>query len=172
MIESTGRGLTEFIEEYRRLSLLPLPKREKLKLKNALEGILLMFDDEAREKGIRISIEQVDPEIEILADAHQFEMILLNLLRNSFDSFLESKRDKEVTISVQRGEHNVMVKVEDNGSGIKEELLDQVFVPFFSTKESGSGIGLTLVRQIMNNHEGSIRLESVPGERTLVTLIF
>ena len=66
----------------------------------------------------------------------------------------------------------MLVKVEDNGSGIAEELLDQVFVPFFSTKEQGSGIGLSLVRQIMNKHEGSINLESVPGEGTMVTLVF
>ncbi len=172
MIENTGKGLIEFVEEYRRLSLLPLPKREKLKLKDALGGILLLFDDEAREKNIQISIEMEESELEILADMHQFEMILLNLLRNSFDSFSETRQDKRVTIRAHRSEHSVLVKVEDNGSGIEEELLDQVFVPFFSTKESGSGIGLSLVRQIMNKHEGSIQLESVPGEGTVVTLAF
>jgi len=172
MIENTGKGLIAFIEEYRRLSLLPLPRKEKLNLKDALGGILLLFDDEAREKGLQISLEKVEPEIEILADVHQFEMILLNLLRNSFDAFTDSRMDKRLSISAQRSEHKVLVKVEDNGSGIEEELLDQVFVPFFSTKENGSGIGLSLVRQIMNNHGGSIRLESVPDERTVVTLVF
>ena len=172
MIENTGKGLIEFIEEYRRLSLLPPPKREKLGLKDAFGGILLLFDDEAGEKGIQVSIDLEDPEIEIFADVHQFEMILLNLLRNSFDSFSEDRKDRHVRIRAQRSEHSVLVKVEDNGSGISEELLDQVFVPFFSTKENGSGIGLSLVRQIMNNHEGFIRLESVPGEGTVVTLIF
>jgi two-component system nitrogen regulation sensor histidine kinase NtrY len=172
MIENTGKGLIAFIEEYRRLSLLPLPRTEKLNLKDALGGIMLLFEDEAREKGIQVSLEQVEPEIEILADVHQFEMILLNLLRNSFDSFPESRRDKRLSISAQTSGRKVLVKVEDNGSGIEEELLDQVFVPFFSTKEHGSGIGLSLVRQIMNNHGGSIRLESVPGERTVVTLVF
>ena len=172
MIENTGKGLIAFIEEYRRLSLLPPPKREKLGLKDAFGGILLLFDDEAGEKGIQVSIDLEDPEIEIFADVHQFEMILLNLLRNSFDSFSEDRKDRHVRIRAQRSEHSVLVKVEDNGSGISEELLDQVFVPFFSTKENGSGIGLSLVRQIMNNHEGFIRLESVPGEGTVVTLIF
>ncbi|MEA3462929.1 MAG: HAMP domain-containing sensor histidine kinase [Bacteroidota bacterium] len=172
MIENTGKGLIEFIEEYRRLSLLPPPKREILSLKDAFGGIMLLFDDEAREKGIQISIELEDPEIEISADVHQFEMILLNLLRNSFDSFSEVRKDKHVRIRAQRRERTVLVKVEDDGSGIAEELLDQVFVPFFSTKENGSGIGLSLVRQIMNNHEGFIQLESVPGEGTVITLIF
>lgn len=172
MIENTGKGLIEFIEEYRRLSLLPPPKREKLGLKDAFGGILLLFDDEAGERGIQVSIDLEDPDIEIFADVHQFEMILLNLLRNSFDSFSEDRMNRHVRIRAQRSEHSVLVRVEDNGSGISEELLDQVFVPFFSTKENGSGIGLSLVRQIMNNHEGFIRLESTSEKGTVVTLIF
>ena len=172
MIESTGKGLMEFIEEYRRLSLLPPPKRKELRLREALGGILLLSENEAKERGIRLSIEVEEPETEIFADPQQFEMILLNLLRNSFDSFSDSQPDKRVTIHAQRSGKRVLVKVEDNGAGIAEELIDQVFVPFFSTKEQGSGIGLSLVRQIMNKHEGSINLESVPGEGTMVTLVF
>jgi two-component system nitrogen regulation sensor histidine kinase NtrY len=117
-------------------------------------------------------LEMDEPVTEIFADPQQFEMILLNLLRNSFDSFSNVQQDKQVTIHTQRSGKRVLVKVEDNGTGISEELIDQVFVPFFSTKEQGSGIGLSLARQVMNNHEGSIQLESMPGERTTVTLVF
>jgi two-component system nitrogen regulation sensor histidine kinase NtrY len=172
MIETTGIGLMEFIEEYRRLSLLPPPKRKELKLKDALEGILLLLENEAKERNIRLSAEVEEPGIEIFADPQQFEMILLNLLRNSFDSFPDTHQDRRVTIRGQRTGKRILVTVEDNGSGIPEELIDQVFVPFFSTKEQGSGIGLSLVRLIMNKHEGSINLESVPGKGTMVTLIF
>lgn len=172
MIETTGKGLMEFIEEYRRLSLLPPPKRKELRLEEALGGILLLSENEAKERGIRLSIEVEELDTEISADPQQFEMILLNLLRNSFDSFSDTQQDKRVTIHTQRSGKGVLVKVEDNGAGIAEELIDQVFVPFFSTKEQGSGIGLSLVRQIMNKHEGSINLESVPGKGTMVTLIF
>jgi len=172
MIEKTGKNLIEFVEEYRRLSMLPEPKREKLILKDALGGILLLFDGEARDKNIQLIIEMEDPGIEILADLHQFEMILLNLLRNAFDSFAEKQQNKLVRIRAFRGENAVQLEVEDNGSGIEEELLDQVFVPFFSTKEKGSGVGLSLVRQIMNKHDGSIRLKSVPGEGTVLSLVF
>ena len=172
MIESTGKGLIEFVEEYRRLSLLPSPKRKELRLREALGGILLLSENEAKERGIRLSIEVEEPETEISADPQQFEMILLNLLRNSFDSFSDSQQDKRVKIHTQKSGKRVLVKVEDNGAGIAEELIDQVFVPFFSTKEQGSGIGLSLVRQIMNKHEGSINLESISGEGTMVTLVF
>jgi len=172
MIESTGQGLIEFIEEYRRLSLLPMPKKKSLRVKDAMEGILLLFDEEAKEKNIRLSLEIQAPETKILADPHQIEMILLNLLRNSMEAFSDTQQKKAISIRVQERQKRVHILVEDNGTGIPEELMDQVFVPFFSTKEEGSGIGLSLVRQVMNNHEGSIHLESVPGEGTLITLVF
>ena len=171
-IESTGKGLMDFIEEYRQLSLLPQPKRAYLLLEEALEGIRLLFENEAEERKIQLSIELEEPGIKIFADPQQFEMILLNLLRNSFDSFADNQHGKAVLIRAQKHQERIRITVEDNGCGIAEELIDQVFVPFFSTKENGSGIGLSLVRQVMNNHEGSIHLESVPGERTILTLIF
>ena len=172
MIESTGQGLIEFIEEYRRLSLLPPPKKRKLRVKDTLEGVLLLLDEEAKGENIRLTLELEKPEIEILADPHQFEMILLNLLRNSFESFSAKQKEKAVSIRVQEQDARVHILVEDTGTGIAEELMDQVFVPFFSTKEQGSGIGLSLARQVMNKHEGTIHLESVPGKRTLITLVF
>jgi len=172
MIESTGKGLMEFIEEYRQLSLLPQPKRAYLLVEEALEGIRLLFENEAEERQIQLSVELEEPGIKIFADPQQLEMILLNLLRNSFDSFSDNQHNKTVLIRAQRRQERIRLMVEDNGCGIEEELIDQVFVPFFSTKENGSGIGLSLVRQVMNNHEGSINLESVPGERTILTLVF
>lgn len=172
MIETTGKGLLEFIEEYRRLSLLPLPKRMKFELTKVLEGILLLLENEAKERNIHLTMELVEAGTELYADPQQFEMILLNLLKNSFDSFPETQQDRQVKILTQMIGNRVLVKVEDNGVGIAQELIDQVFVPFFSTKEQGSGIGLSLTRQVMNMHEGSIYLESLEGEGTTVTLAF
>ena len=172
MIATTGKGLMDFTEEYRRLSLLPSPKREKLRLSEAFKGITLLFENEAEERNIQISLEMENSGDEIFADPHQFEMILLNLLRNAFDSFPDTQPDKKIVIRSWANEKRVLVQVDDNGSGIPGELIDQVFVPFFSTKEQGSGIGLSLARQVMNNHQGSIHLESVPGEHTVVTLVF
>jgi two-component system, NtrC family, nitrogen regulation sensor histidine kinase NtrY len=172
MIETTGKGLIKFIEEYRRLSLLPPPKKEKLKLQDALDGIILLFDDEAKANQVSIHVEMEERELEVTADPHQFEMILLNLLRNSVESFTEYQRQRDLAVRAQRLGNKVLISVRDNGAGMAEELLDQVFVPFFSTKEGGSGIGLSLARQIMNNHEGSILLQSASGEGTVVTLEF
>lgn len=172
MIESTGKGLLEFVEEYRRLSLLPPPKKKVFQLSGVLEGILLMFEEEARERGIQLSMYLEDPHLEIDADPQQFEMILLNLIRNAMDSFSGRQQEKSIKILGQRVKNLIHIGVRDNGSGIPEELLDQVFVPFFSTKVKGSGIGLSLARQVMNNHEGSIFLESERGKGTELRLVF
>jgi signal transduction histidine kinase len=172
MIESTGKGLLEFVEEYRRLSLLPPPKKKKLRLKGVLEGLLLMFEAESREKNIQLNLEVEKSGAVIYADPQQFEMVLLNLLRNAFDSFPDKQKDKYIKIQARGQKDRMFITVEDNGSGIAEELIDQVFVPFFSTKDKGSGIGLSLARQVMNKHEGSIQLESLPGKGTKISLVF
>jgi len=172
MIEQTGKGLIEFTEEYRRLSLLPLPKKESLRLSETLSGIRLLLENEAGENGIGVSLEMESPEAEIHADPQQFEMIMINLIRNAFDAFPPSQPGKQVIIRTEARGNQTVVQVKDNGSGIPPDLIDQVFVPFFSTKEKGSGIGLSLVRQVMNNHQGSIYLESKEGGPTVVTLVF
>jgi len=172
MIEKTGQGLMDFTEEYRRLSLLPPPRKKKLRLSETLQGMALLIENEAEKRKIGVDVWLDAPEIEISADPQQVEMVLLNLLRNALDSFPPDQADKRIAIrSLQKAER-ILVQVEDNGAGIPPELIDQVFVPFFSTKEQGSGIGLSLSRQIMNNHQGSIHLDSEPGRHTVVTLVF
>jgi signal transduction histidine kinase len=131
-----------------------------------------MFEDEAREKHIQLGLDLDDPGVKISADPQQFEMVLLNLLRNAFDSHAEEKQDKYVRVRARKIGDRMHISIEDNGPGIAKELIDQVFVPFFSTKEKGSGIGLSLARQVMNKHEGSIQLESEAGKGTVVTLVF
>ncbi len=172
MIEHTGQGLMDFTAEYRRLSLLPPPKRKKLALAEVLKGSILLMETEATQKNIRLELESENAGIEVFADPRQLEMILMNLWKNAMDSFPDTQSDKKVVIRSLTREHRVWIQVEDNGSGIAPGIIDQVFVPFFSTKELGSGIGLSLTRQIMNNHQGSIHLDSQAGKKTVVTLVF
>jgi C4-dicarboxylate-specific signal transduction histidine kinase len=172
MIENTGQGLMAFTEEYRRLSLLPPPKLSRLPLSEALRGIGLLIESEAEKHQVGVELVEEKKGLEITVDPQQLEMILLNLWKNALESFPDGQKDKQVVIRSLSQKGRVWIQVEDNGSGIAPELIDQVFVPFFSTKDQGSGIGLSLSRQIMNNHRGSIHLESSPGNRTVVTLIF
>jgi signal transduction histidine kinase len=172
MIERTGKGLMDFTEEYRRLSLLPSPKKENMDLAAAIQGIVLLLEMDAREHGVQIRTIMEAPEVVILADPVQFEMIMINLLKNAFESFDDKSQNRQVLIHTKVSGNRVVLTVEDNGSGISRQMIDQVFVPFFSTKEEGSGIGLSLVRQIMNKHDAHIHLESNLGEGTRVRLMF
>jgi nitrogen fixation/metabolism regulation signal transduction histidine kinase len=172
MIESTGKGLVDFTEEYRRLSLLPSPKKEKMNLSGSIGGIVLLFEKEAVDRDIHLSTCLDAPEAEIYADPQQFEMVMINLIKNAFESLEEKKGERQVSIRTELKTNGVSLIVEDNGCGIPPHMLDQVFVPFFSTKDKGSGIGLSLARQIMNNHEASMHLESLPKEGTRVSLLF
>jgi nitrogen fixation/metabolism regulation signal transduction histidine kinase len=172
MIEITGKGLVDFTEEYRRLSLLPSPKKERIGLSGAIDGIILLFEKEAGDLGIQVNNEMGSTDVEIVADPQQFKMIMINLLKNAFESFDDKKMNRRVNIRTKLSGNRVVVTMEDNGCGISEEMVDQVFVPFFSTKEKGSGIGLSLARQIMNKHDANIHLESKPGEGTRIRLMF
>jgi two-component system nitrogen regulation sensor histidine kinase NtrY len=98
------------------------------------------------------------------------EQVLINLVRNSVDA-LQNTESPEIEISCyQEGDKHVSLSVRDNGEGIPEEKLEQVFVPFFTTRETGSGIGLSLCRQIIRSHQGRMHIESLPGKRTRVTI--
>jgi nitrogen fixation/metabolism regulation signal transduction histidine kinase len=172
MIENTGQGLMAFTEEYRRLSLLPPPRLASLPVSEAFRGIAMLIESDAERHKVKLEMAEEEEGMEISADAQQLEMILLNLWKNALESFPERQKDKRVKFRSLTRNDRVWIQVEDNGTGISPELIDQVFVPFFSTKEQGSGIGLSLSRQIMNNHEGSIHMESAPGEGTVVSLVF
>jgi len=111
------------------------------------------------------------PTLEITADGEQVEQVLLNLLRNVRQA-ATGKPGARVNLNSYLSRGKVLLKIADNGPGIVEEALDKVFIPFFTTKQDGSGIGLTLCRQIMRAHRGSISVRSQPEVRTLFTLRF
>jgi len=107
----------------------------------------------------------------ITADNHLIEQVLINLIRNSLDA---STGKNKSFIRLQAGMENGQptIKVIDNGKGISPDIYEQIFVPFYSTKKEGSGIGLSFSRQIMQLHGGSISVQSIPGEETVFTLRF
>ncbi len=111
----------------------------------------------------------------MLADAGQIEMVLLNLLKNARQSFDESPTgvERKVTIAVGQGPKNrPFVTVSDTGIGIEAELLEEIFIPFFTTKKDGTGIGLSISRQIMQQHGGDLAVRSVAGQGAEFSLLF
>jgi len=128
-----------------------------------------LFQKEFSEKGIQL-IRPEKCKIELNADRQMLEQVLINLLKNSLVAVRNTK-DPEIELSCYRdGKMHICLSVRDNGEGIQEEKLEQVFVPFFTTREEGSGIGLSLCRQIIRSHNGRIHIESVPGDGTRVVI--
>jgi nitrogen fixation/metabolism regulation signal transduction histidine kinase len=171
MIQERGTGLIEFVEKYRDLSKLPTPTFTEIPVNELLNGLQILFREELDGSGIDFSITEAPDDLHLSADRKLVEQVLINLVRNGMDA-LKERKDGKIGIHAECIDNSVVIRVSDNGPGIPEELADQVFIPFFTTKENGSGIGLSLSRQIMRLHQGTIEIKSTPGMETTVSLIF
>jgi two-component system nitrogen regulation sensor histidine kinase NtrY len=170
-IRKRSEGLIHFVDNYRTLTKVPKPDYKIFQIKELFRNIEKLMLPELKEKGIKFSA-KVEPEtLELTADSEQIEQVIINLMVNSIFA-LEGKENPTISLTANLDENgNVLIKVIDNGPGIPEEAVDKIFIPFFSTKKSGSGVGLSLSRQIMRSHGGNIRVNSKPGE-TVFTLRF
>jgi signal transduction histidine kinase len=115
----------------------------------------------------------VPDDLTFLADDKLLAQVLINVVKNSIEAYGESKQGSRISLNAGKNpEGRVIITIKDNGPGMDADTLEKIFIPFFTTKESGSGIGLSLSRQIMRIHNGNITCDSVPGEGTTVSLIF
>jgi nitrogen fixation/metabolism regulation signal transduction histidine kinase len=171
-IATRSEGLVRFVEDYRRLTRLPAPDRRLIRLSDLIsrvEQLLLARPDAG---SIRIETTVEPPSLELMADADLVEQTLINIGANAMQA-LDGRDDGLVEIEGRLGERGaVVIEVADNGPGIDESAIGRVFAPFFTTKTGGTGIGLSLARQIMRLHEGDIGVTSSPGERTVFALRF
>jgi signal transduction histidine kinase len=165
IIEERSSGLVSFIERYKKLTSLPPLKLERFPAKELFAKTDQFFREDLKAKNIRIRWPgSCDTVLE--ADRQMLEQVMINLVKNSMEA-LRNREDPEIVLSCQRdAEDRICLTVADNGKGIPGDKLEQVFVPFFTTREQGSGIGLSLCKQIIQSHGGSIRMESTPGKGT------
>jgi|AP12_2_1047962.scaffolds.fasta_scaffold00549_5 two-component system, NtrC family, nitrogen regulation sensor histidine kinase NtrY len=171
-IDTHAKGLMEFVDSYRKFTRIPEPDFQEILLEDFIRDEIISLKGNFEEEHVEINT-TADPEgVTILADPGLLQRLFSNLLINAIQS-MEKCSKKRIDISTSITYHNrTIVKIADSGEGIPEDQLDQVFVPFFSTKENGSGIGLSLSRQIMQLHKGEISISSRIGEGTEVSLIF
>jgi len=170
LIQQRSNALVEFMEHYKNFSRLPDPVPGKLVVSAFFEGLELLFREDLNKAGIRMVIFVEDPSVAILGDQKLIEQAYINLVRNSMEA-LKGKDDGKIEITVgQPDNRRVSLEFFDNGPGIPEEILPQVFTPFFTTRSGGTGIGLTLVRKIVVLSGGSISIDSAPGRGTAVKL--
>jgi len=171
-IENRSRGLLTFIESYRKLTRIPKPEFKVVPIKDLFARVEQLMKDQIEAKSIDFQ-SKIDPiSLEITADPALIEQVLINLCKNAVEA-VDGADDPQVKLKAATdGRGNPVIKVMDNGKGISEEVAEKIFIPFFTTKHQGSGIGLSLSRQIMRLHKGTIGLTSTPDAKTVFKLQF
>jgi signal transduction histidine kinase len=171
-IHKRSEGLIEFVNNYRKLTKIPMPDYSIIRVSKLFLQIEKLLERKLAVNNILFR-SSIEPEsLELTIDEKLIEQVLLNLLINSIEAVRETE-NPEIELRAIMGEGGqILIKIKDNGSGILEDVQDKIFIPFFTTKESGSGIGLSLARQIMRQHNGTIRVFSRPDECTIFTLVF
>lgn len=171
-IANRSRGLVGFVNAYRDYTNIPQPKKELVPVKTLFENVLTLMKEDLRNAQVQVRTEVIPEELELLCDPDQITMILINLVKNASES-LQSQADRVICLKgFSQGDSGIFLQVEDHGPGIIPEALERIFVPFYSTKKTGSGIGLAISRQIMNLHRGTLQVTSVPNDKTVFTLSF
>lgn len=171
-IESRSQGLIRFIDAYRDYTSIPLPKIKPIKIAHLLEHVSQLMKVELRRSKIDFSCEMSHPELELNIDEELIEQVLINLLKNAIEAVEDTEHPRIELKTYTNLDGNTKISLTDNGQGIIMEALDQIFIPFYSTKKRGSGIGLSLSRQIMQLHNGTLTVESEPDKFTTFTLSF
>jgi two-component system, NtrC family, nitrogen regulation sensor histidine kinase NtrY len=171
-IESRSRGLVNFVKAYKSITQLPEPHFANVPVPELLRRVHTLLKPEASEKGIRLEVAAALPELSVKADLEMVEQVLINLIRNAFDAVKDRPLPLVRLSAGINASRQVYISVKDNGSGIDPEVLPHIFVPFFTTKSNGTGVGLSLSRQLMLLHKGNIAVHSHPDEGTIFTLVF
>ncbi|MFM9909365.1 MAG: sensor histidine kinase [Chitinophagaceae bacterium] len=171
-IQRRSEGLLKFAQTYRNLNKITTPNLRKVYVRDLFENLNQLMLPTLEQKGIELDILLKDPELMLDVDSNLIEQVLINLLVNAMEA-VKDRAEPLITLSGYiLASNKIVLKISDNGTGIPEELMDKIFIPFFSTKRSGSGIGLSLCKQIMMLHKGNIQVHSVEGEGTAFLLSF
>jgi len=170
-IENRSKGLIKFIDAYREYTSLPQPKIKTVLLKELIEKTAQFMRQELKKTNIQFSSSCSSDYLTIQADAEMIEQVLINLVKNAMESLLQNPSGK-IELNGKYEDQSIIIEVIDNGPGIIPEAINRIFVPFFTTKKTGSGIGLALSRQIMQMHDGSLTVQSEPDVKTTFTLRF
>jgi signal transduction histidine kinase len=171
-IKRRSENLLKFAETYRNLNKITTPNVSKIYVRDLFENMHLLMQPTLDSKNIELDIILKDPDLIVEADPNLIEQVLINLIVNAIEAVKEKTEPHIILSANHTPNHKTVIKVTDNGTGMPEELLDQIFIPFFSTKKTGSGIGLSLCKQIMMLHKGNIHVQSKLGEGSAFTLQF
>ncbi len=170
-IENRSKGLIQFIDAYREYTSLPQPKLKNVKLKDLLERASHLMRPEIKKTPIQFTVICESDYLTLDIDEEMIGQVLINLIKNAMEALYQTENPKIELIGKYNGQ-SITIEVTDNGPGIIPEAINRIFVPFFTTKKTGSGIGLALSRQIMQMHNGSLSVASALDVKTVFTLKF
>ena len=165
-------GLLHFVNTYRNLTTVPRPQLTIFSVRSLFENIKGLHDEQLTLKNIRCEIDVHPQSLELTADEKLIEQVLINLLKNAMQSLTEKEDARIILKGFINKRGRVTLQVIDNGGGILPDVMDKIFIPFFTTKADGSGIGLSLSKQIMRKHGGNLSAWSDPNKETIFTLTF
>jgi len=167
-IHRRSKGLVDFVGNYQKLMRIPSPVMKSFQATEMINDINNLLQAE----GIRFLYDIQPEDITLIADRTLMEQVLINLIKNAWDA-CSREASPEINVQIFKNiYHNPVIVVSDNGCGILPDVQDKIFVPFFTTKSGGSGIGLSICRQIIVSHNGTINVESEPDKGTRVVLSF
>ena len=158
-----SEGLTGFVQSYRQLTRMPPPKMQKIKLSGYLSRLESLLKPEWDKKKIKLTLSIEPSSLILVADESMLDQALINLLRNAADALKGVKKAEVKIRAFLDSKQRVAIEIADNGPGVDKDIADKIFVPFFTTKKEGSGVGLTLVRYIVLSHSGAITYQ--PGKK-------
>jgi len=171
-IKRRSEGLLKFAETYRNLNKITTLNLKKVYVRDIFENLLRLMQPTLEQKNIELETILKETDLVLEADTNLIEQVLINLVVNAIEAVKDRKDPKILLTAYLANNRKTIIKVADNGYGMPAELLDKIFIPFFSTKKSGSGIGLSLCKQIMMLHKGNMQVHSVEGEGTAFFLQF
>lgn len=171
-INKRSTGLLHFVNTYRNLTRIPKPNFKVCSVSEIFKNLQKLLEEEIQRNNIRLTVQSEPENIHITADEQLIEQVLINLMKNSIYALQNRKNGEIKLIAFLNKRGRVTIQVIDNGPGILGDVIDKIFIPFFTTKQSGSGIGLSLSKQILRLHNGSITAHSIPDRETVFTLSF
>lgn len=171
-IQARSEGLLKFADTYRKLNKITLPDVSTFYVRKLFENIFNLMNPGLEKKSILMDVVLKDPAIRLSADFTLIEQVLINLIINAMDALKETPDGQIILSAWEEKPGKIIISILDNGKGMERDVIEKIFIPFFTTKKTGSGIGLSLCKQIMLAHKGFIRVKSEIGKGTNFTLNF
>jgi len=170
-ISSRSEGLINFVNAYRDYTNLPEPDKRPTDVKSLVQNTTALLKNDFLKSNVALEVIHAETSIELNIDYQLIEQVLINILKNALE-VVENKENAKVKLEISMHGELVTVSISDNGAGITPEATEKIFMPFFSTKNRGSGIGLSLSKQIMQLHGGDILLETELGKGATFRMVF